>query len=105
MKSPIIATIALFIAFGSLSAQNNPGDLLSNNTQFSAFEHGDQDMFNVNSDLPKYLNSNIVAFPGGHKVGNGICDINGGEVVGIISGSSGGNGSGNLASFHRGGNG
>jgi len=106
MKSPIITAIALFIAISSIPTASVQAQSFVEKDSFSFTEQNDNKSILVNSDVTNYLSRKIVFLAKGDRVGNGFSLREGGEVVGLISKSSGGNGSGNFAAVkHRGGNG
>ena len=106
MKSSIITTIALFIAISSIPTATVQAQTFAEKDSFPFIEQNDNKNILVNSEVINYLSKKIVSLAKGDRVGNGFSLRDGGEVVGLISKSSGGNGSGNFAlTKHRGGNG
>ena len=106
MKSPIITAIALFIAINSIPTASIQAQTFVEKESFSFSETNENKSVLVNSDITNYLNKKIVVLAKGDRVGNGFSLRDGGEVVGLISKSSEGNGAGNFAAVkHRGGNG
>ena len=105
MKSSIITTIALFIAISSIPTATVQAQTFAEKDSFSFTENNDNKSILVNSDVTNYLSKKIVFLAKGDRVGNGFSLRDGGEVVGLISKSSG-DGAGNFATAkHRGGNG
>lgn len=106
MKSPIITAIALFIAISSIPTASVQAQTFVEKDSFSSNENKENKSILVNSDVTNYLSKKIVFLAKGDRVGNGFSQRDGGEVIGLISKSSGGNGAGNFAAVkHRGGNG